>query len=116
MLPTPITKERRRSDRVLLRIPITLYGLSMENQHVTVEGETADISRAGALIYAPSAFRQGAILEVTSKFTKQCEKFRVIWMSDQPRHGQFAIGIEMLTPRDDFWGISFPARSAVPRP
>ena len=113
MPPEAPIRERRRSDRVLLRIPVTLYGLNKENQHVTVDAETADISRGGALINAPSAFRLGTILEVTSKYTKQCEKFRVIWMSEHQKHGQFEIGIEMLTPREDFWGITFPSRSAA---
>jgi hypothetical protein len=113
MPPESPTRERRRSERVLLRIPITLFGLSKDNQHISIEAETADISRGGALVHATCAFRPGAILDVTSKFTRQCEKFRVIWMSDQQKHGQFEIGIEMLTPRDDFWGITFPSRSAA---
>ena len=113
MSPEMPIRERRRSDRVLLRIPITLYGLSKDNQHVTVEAETADISRVGALINAPSAFRLGTILEVTSKYTRQCEKFRVIWISPEQKHGKYEVGIEMLTPRDDFWGITFPSRSAA---
>lgn len=113
MPPEPSLKERRRSERVILRIPITIFGLNKENQHVSVEAETADISRGGAMLHAASSFRPGAILEITSKFTKQCEKFRVVWMGDQQRQGMFEVGVEMLTPRDDFWGITFPSRSTA---
>ena len=116
-MPTePPNRERRRSERVILRIPITIYGMSKDNQHITVEAETADISRGGAMLLSSSAFRPGGILEITSKFTKQCEKFRVVWMSGQQKHGHFEIGIEMLTPRDDFWGITFPSRTSALKP
>ena len=116
MPPEPSTRERRRGERVILRIPITIFGMSKDNQHITVEAETADISRGGALLLTSAVFRPGAILEITSKFTKQCEKFRVVWAGDQQKQGKFEVGIEMLTPRDDFWGISFPSRTAAPKP
>jgi c-di-GMP-binding flagellar brake protein YcgR len=110
MSPEPSARERRRNDRVVLRIPITIFGMNKDNQHISLEAETADISRGGALLLSSNAFRPGTILEITSKFTKQCEKFRVVWSSDQQKHGNFEVGIEMLTPRDDFWGITFPSR------
>jgi hypothetical protein len=113
MSSSPPSRERRRSERVLLRVPITVFGMTMDNRDVTEEAETADISRIGALVLSRTAFRTGGILEITSKFTRQCEKFRVVWVSEEQKHGCFELGIEMLSPRDDFWGITFPSRPAA---
>jgi hypothetical protein len=109
-------RDRRRSERVILRIPVTVYGMTKDNRHLSEEAETADISRGGALVHSRTAFRPGGIVEITSKFSKQCEKFRVVWVSEEQKQGCFEVGIEMLTPRDDFWGITFPSRPSTPKP
>jgi hypothetical protein len=116
MSPEPPPRERRRSERVILRIPITVFGMTKDNRQISEEAETADISRTGALVLARTAFRPGGIIEITSKFSRQCEKFRVVWVNDEQKKGCFETGIEMLAPRDDFWGITFPSRPSPPKP
>lgn len=109
----PPVRERRRSERVLIRIPVVLFGLTTDNQHVSEDAETAIISRTGALLRAHTAFKPGGNLELTNGFSKDAEKFRVVWVSEEQKQGLFDLGVEMLTPRDDFWGITFPTRRAL---
>lgn len=104
---------RRRSERVLLRIPVILYGLTRENQHVSQEAETAIVSRHGALLRSRLAFKAGGTLELTNNFSKDAEEFRVISVSEEQKEGMFDLAVEMLRPRDDFWGITFPTRTAL---
>ncbi len=108
-------RERRRGERVLIRIPIMLFGVTRDNRHVPEEAETAVISRTGALLRAHSAFKPGSTVELTNGFSKQSDKFKVVWASETQKQGHFDLGVEMLTPRDDFWGISFPPPSGSSR-
>jgi hypothetical protein len=101
-------RERRRGERVLIRIPVTVHGLTRDNKHVTQDAETVVVSRVGALLRCHSAFKAGSQLDVTNSFTRQTEKFRVVWISETPKQGFFDIGVEALHSRDEFWGLSFP--------
>ncbi len=106
-------RERRRGERVIIRIPVTLYGLTKDNHHISEEAETVAISRTGALVRSHSSFKTGGVVEITNNFSKQADKFRVVWASDAQKQGCFDLGIEMLTPHDDFWGISFPSTASA---
>jgi len=112
MSETPI-RERRRGERVIIRIPVILYGLTKDNRHISEEAETVAISRTGALVRSRSSFKTGGVVEVTNSFSKQADKFRVVWASDAQKQGCYDLGVEMLTPHDDFWGLSFPAASSA---
>jgi hypothetical protein len=112
MSETPI-RERRRGERVIIRIPVILYGLTKDNHHISEEAETVAISRTGALVRTRNSFKTGGVIEVTNGFSKQADKFRVVWASDAQKQGCYDLGIEMLTPRDDFWGLSFPSTASA---
>jgi hypothetical protein len=102
-------RERRRGERVLIRIPIKVFGLARDNKHITEDAETVVVSRTGALLRCHSALKTGGFVEVTNGFTQKGEKFRVVWVSEQPKQGFFDVGIEFVTPHDEFWGIRFPS-------
>src|SRR3970040_129690 len=72
-------RERRRGERVIIRIPVILYGLTKDNRHISEEAETVAISRTGALVRSRSSFKTGGVIEVTNSFSKQADKFRVVW-------------------------------------
>jgi hypothetical protein len=109
MPPESPFRERRRGERVLIRIPVKVHGLAKDHKHVTEDAETVVVSRVGALLRCRAAFKIGAQVDVTNGFTQKDEKFRVVWVSEQPKQGYFDVGIEFLTAHDEFWGIRFPA-------
>lgn len=102
--------DRRRSERVLLRVPIKIYGIAQDDSHLNEASETAVVSRLGALVRTSVPLKQGSQLEVRNNFSEESEKFRVVWTSEKPKDGKYEIGIEILTPRDDFWGVRFPPK------
>jgi hypothetical protein len=104
----PQMRERRRGERVLLRVPVKIFGTTRDNKQVAGEAETVVVSRSGALLRSRVAFKNGADVEITHCFTEQTETFRVVWGSEQAKEGRFDIGIELLVPRPDFWGVAFP--------
>lgn len=102
--------ERRRGERVLLRVPIKVYATAHDGSHLNESAETAVVSRYGALIHTTLPLKMGSTLELRNNFSEETEKFRVVWVNEKAKEGKYDAGIEILTPRDDFWGIRFPPK------
>lgn len=108
MATQPDLRERRRSDRVLIRVPIRLQALGAETLPQSQEAEAVVVGRHGALLRSPLPLPSGSTIEVMHGFSQKVETFRVIWVSPKQREGQHDVGVELVAPRDDFWGIRFP--------
>ena len=106
--PNPI--ERRRSERVLIRVPLKLRAIGTQTPPSLEEAEAIVVSRYGALLRSPAPLVTGSTVELAHGFSKQVEKFRVIWVGPNQKSGQHDVGVESLTTREDFWGIRFPPR------
>jgi len=104
--------QRRRGERVLITIPVTARVAGESGQDAGEEAETVVVSFYGALIRLAEPPPLGTTLDITNKFTQQSGEFRVAYVSERPREGRYEVGVEMLTPREDFWGIQFPVKSA----
>ena len=102
--------ERRRGERVLIRIPLKIYAQARDGQHVNEPSETVVVSRFGALLRSSLPLRQSSTVEVMNNFTQEVEKFRVVWVAEKSKEGRFDVGVELVTPRANFWGVSFPTR------
>jgi len=100
--------ERRRGERVLLRIPLKVHSVDPGGPHINEEAVAVVVSRYGALIRLSAAPKVGATLEVLNGFSQEVEKFRVVWASAEMREGRHDIGVELIVKRENFWGIRFP--------
>lgn len=100
--------ERRRAERVMIRIPIRVLATAPGGMNVNESGEAVVVSRNGALLQTRSALPPGTVIEVTNHFSKTAERFRVIWASDKQSTGQYNHGVESVAPREGFWGVHFP--------
>lgn len=103
--------ERRRGERVLLRVPVKIYALDHDDQHFNEIAETVVVSRCGALIRTSVPVKAGSQMEVRNNFTQDTEQFHVVWVADKAKEGKFDVGVELLNQRDDFWGVRFPSRA-----
>jgi hypothetical protein len=93
----------------MIRIPVKVYGVGRDGQHINEAAETAVVSRHGALLRVSTAFKQGSPIEVMNNFTQKTEKFRVVWVSEKPKDGKFDLGVEFAAASVEFWGVRFPA-------
>lgn len=107
----PQYSERRRGERVLIRIPVKMYAIGQDGQHLNEASETVVVSRYGALLRVSAPLKKATVVEVMNHFTQEVEKFRVVWVAEKPKEGKFDVGIELVTQREDFWGVSFPLRA-----
>ena len=103
--------ERRRGERVLIRIPVKIYAIGKDGQHVNEPCETIVVSRYGALLRVSMPLKRTSTVEVMNSFSQEVEKFRVVWVAEKPKDGKYDAGIELVTAREDFWGVSFPTRA-----
>jgi len=101
-------RERRRGERVLIRVPVLVNGTGKDGKPVHSPAEAVVVNRNGALLRVPQRLKTGSTLEVYQGQEKKPLVFRVIWCSDRPREGRHDVGVELLHPCEELWGIRFP--------
>jgi hypothetical protein len=106
-------ERRRRSGRVVIRIPVEIQGTAQDGTPFQESTHTGVIGGFGALIYPSSALKMGTDVAVTNRFSQQTARFRVVWVGEQQSDGFWEVGIEALQPLEDFWGVRFPVKDDV---
>src|ERR1700683_193327 len=99
-------EERRRSQRVIIRVPITL--VATENgQTVRISAHTVAVDIHGAMVLCPRSLDADARLEVVNGRTDERIPSRVTRASRESAEG-FLIPVEFTSPSPNFWQITFP--------
>ncbi len=113
MASEPKTHERRRSERIFLRISIMVSGTSKDGERVNEDGQVAVVSRNGALIRTKTALKPGSTVEILRSVSDEKLIFKVVWVSERAREGKFDVGLELTERREEFWGVRFPPPERV---
>jgi hypothetical protein len=100
--------ERRRSSRVPIRIPVTVYCSKTDGDALDAPGEAVCVSRYGALVRAPFLPPLGSQIEILHGVSRELRAFRVISVRVPKEEGLFELGVEIFYPTRNFWGIQFP--------
>jgi hypothetical protein len=100
--------ERRRSSRVRIRIPVRVHSNQSDGEPKDASAEVLSVSRTGALLRLPFLPELGSRIEVLHGLSNETREFRVISVRDKKEHGPFDLGVEILYPARNFWGVSFP--------
>src|ERR1700691_2739630 len=100
--------ERRRSSRVRIRIPVKVHSSEIGGEPRDASAEAISVSRTGALLRLPFLPELGSRIEVLHGLSHEVREFRVISVRDKKEHGPFLLGVEILHPARNFWGVSFP--------
>jgi PilZ domain-containing protein len=96
--------ERRRSSRVSTRIPVKIFSNEIQGP---LDTEAIAVSRYGALIRVPFSPELGSRIEVLNGRSQEMREFRVIRVQAKA-NGLYELGLEILYPSRNFWGIQFP--------
>lgn len=100
--------ERRRSSRVTARIPVNVSLRDLPGGKSAADSVTTCVSRSGALLRIPFSPLPGSRIEVRHGISQESREFRVVRVSAPKPDGLFELGVEILHPNRNFWGISFP--------
>lgn len=98
--------ERRRSQRVTLRVGVKLY-LTIEGKPNTVPAFTADVNDHGALLVSPENFQPNERFVLEHNHSRQRMGCRVT-RKPQAASGGFHVAVEFDQAAPGFWHIAFP--------
>jgi hypothetical protein len=99
-------EERRRSQRVIIRVPVTLEAV-MLGQKVKAEAFTVAVNIHGAMVLCPRSFDAETNLEIRNERTGERTAVRVTRAPRESAEG-YLLPLEFISPSPNFWQISFP--------
>ena len=99
-------EERRRSQRVIIRVPVTLE-MTIVGQKVSVSAVTVAVNIHGAMVLCSRSFDSQTQLEIRNERTMECTLVRVTRTPRESAEG-YLIPLEFTAPSPNFWQISFP--------
>ena len=100
----PTAEERRRAQRVLLRMPVLVH---VAKNPEPVKGYTHTVSASGAMLILPEAFAQGTKFILENPKTQQRVEVNVVRSPQTSQEGSL-VPIEFVSPAPQFWNIFFP--------
>jgi PilZ domain len=101
----PMTsEERRRAQRVLLRMPIHVH---LEGKTNAIPGHTHTVSENGAMLSLPDPLPENSKLTIENVKSQKKVEARVVRPPQMSSEGAL-VPVEFLTPSPGFWNIFFP--------
>jgi len=105
-------EERRRSQRVIIRMPVTVE-VNIDGKSERSAAHTVAVNIHGAMLVCPRNLDADTMLQVHNERTRQKIEARVTRTPRETAEG-FLIPIEFTSPAPEFWQISFPAANWKP--
>jgi hypothetical protein len=102
-----LAANRRRSQRILLRVSVRATGTKDAVPPIDEKTVTTTISAHGALILLSTPVRRGQPLVLTNEKTSSSLECLVAHVGEVQGH-QLQIGVAFLLPNSGFWHVSFP--------
>jgi len=103
----PTAEERRRAQRVLLRMPVVAH---LAGNPKPIDGFTHTVSATGAMIILPEGLAQGTKFILENPKTQQKVEVNVVRPPQMNQEGSL-LPVEFLSPAPLFWNIVFPPNS-----
>lgn len=99
--------QRRRSQRVMLRLPVLVHGTGADGKPFHEHTFTLVVNAHGALIHltARVAIRQTVMLANVS--TEEGCEARVVYLGIK-EEGKTQVGVEFTAANPKFWNVEFP--------
>jgi hypothetical protein len=105
-------EERRRSQRVIIRVPVSLV-TTIRDQKITVTAHTVAVNIHGAMLLCPRPLDSETQVEIQNERSREKAKARVTRAPRESAEG-YLIPIEFSAPSPGFWQITFPPANWKP--
>jgi hypothetical protein len=106
-------KERRRTLRVALSVPLTVHGKMDTGEKFCAQTTSQSVNRHGALFPMEMPVTVGQALLLVNDITAQGIECRVVAVR-RGRDGKTYIGVEFVSAESNFWHMVFPAPGSRP--
>lgn len=101
------TASKRRNARMNCRVAVIIAWNEVARPHTHVEsGFTRVVNSYGCLLVSPREIDLQQRLRVTNLATKQEIDAEVVWKGTKRPDG-WDLGVKLIEPTSDFWGIDF---------
>jgi hypothetical protein len=97
------SEERRRAQRVYLRLPVAIHVAGK----IPLEGNTHTLSVSGALVIVPEPVAEGTVITIENVATRNRVAAKVTRPPQVTADGAI-VPIEFSTPSPTFWNVFFP--------
>jgi PilZ domain len=98
----PTAEERRRSQRVLVRMPVVIHVAGK-----SLQGNTHTVSAGGAMVILKEGIAEGTKVTVENPATKSKVDAKVVRPPQMNQEGSL-VPVEFVTSSPTFWNIFFP--------
>ena len=109
LVPPSEAANRRRSERVMLQMPVKVHAETPDSVHVEEATHTLVVNAHGGLMKLKADFLVGQpfiLVNPQSGIEQSCRVVRV----DQPSADYFAVAFEFDQPAPKFWPVTFPPK------
>ena len=106
-------KERRRTLRVSLTVPLTVHGQSDDGEKFAVKATSLSVNRNGGLLCMDQLVVPGQFLKLNNENSERSIECHVVSIRRE-RDGKTSVGVEFTTPDSNFWCMTFPIPGARP--
>jgi hypothetical protein len=96
--------EPMRGQRLTRNIPVTVSGETSAGIF-SEETETRSITDRGALLTLAAPVSPGQVVRLKNRLTRTEQRCRVLFVDPTPGDQPKLLGVELLEPEQDFWGI-----------
>jgi hypothetical protein len=105
---------RRRSQRVMMKVPVRVSGKAADGENFEVETHTLSISPHGALLVLAVTVQRGQRFILANIQTKSALECVVAHLEPSPG-APTQVGVEFSLPNPAFWRVAFPPKDWTPR-
>src|SRR6267154_226368 len=109
-----LAANRRRSQRVLMTVPVRVSGKSAAGLPFEEETHTRAISAHGALMLVSTQVWRGQRMNLSNVLTKAALECVVAHIDKRPSD-RTQVGVEFTLPNPVFWHVAFPPKDWTPR-
>ena len=109
-----LAANRRRSQRVLMKIPVRVSGQAGATLFFEEDTHTLAISTHGALIVVAAPVYRGQRFTLSNVQTNAALECVVVHVDKVPGE-QTQVGVEFMLPNPTFWHVAFPPKDWTPR-
>lgn len=108
---TNVTDERnrRRSERVVLRVPVHLSAVMPGGKRISIEAHTLVVNAHGGLLDIGIEMVKGQQIRLSNSSTDIVTTGKVLRVEGS-EEGRFSVAFEFECPAPHFWPVSFPPR------
>ena len=100
-------KNRRRSERVVLRVPLHLSTKMPDGKRISIEAHSLVVNAHGGLLDLGMEMLRGQHVILSNSGTEKVATAKVVRVTGE-EEGRFSVAFEFDYPAPHFWPVSFP--------